>query len=155
MYWLTRNDTNNRLVSSMMSRGEFEECKRYLHLCDNDHLDKNNKFFKTDLCSILLTNNVWKTTYQCKMSASMSPWFHIWENVKPSGILMASPSSLAIKCGLQTNPWDTASNFVYILEKMPLLRSMEILVMGRAPQCGSLAKDVITSLWIQLSRRDG
>ena len=25
----------------MMSRGEFEECKRYLHLCDNEHLDKN------------------------------------------------------------------------------------------------------------------
>ena len=30
----------------MMSRGEFEECKRYLHLCDNDHLDKNDKFAK-------------------------------------------------------------------------------------------------------------
>ena len=46
MYWQTRDDTNNRLVSSMMSRGEFEECKRYLHLCDNDHLDKNDKFSK-------------------------------------------------------------------------------------------------------------
>ena len=42
MYWLTRNDTNNRPVSSMMSRGEFKECKRYLHLCDNDHFDKND-----------------------------------------------------------------------------------------------------------------
>ena len=46
MYWQTRDDTNNRLVSSMMSRGEFEECKRYLHLCDNNHLDKNDKFAK-------------------------------------------------------------------------------------------------------------
>ena len=58
MYRQTRNDSNDRLVSSMMSRGKFEECEGYLHLCDNDHLDKNDKFFKTDLCSILLTNNV-------------------------------------------------------------------------------------------------
>ena len=104
MHWQTRNDTNNRLVSSMMSREEFEECKRYLHLCHNDHLDKNGKFFKTDLWLILLTNNVWKTTYQSKTSASMSPWFHILENVEPSSILMASLSSLAIKCGLWTSP---------------------------------------------------
>ena len=40
----TRDDTKNRLVSSMMSKGEFEECKRYLHLCDNDQLDKNDRF---------------------------------------------------------------------------------------------------------------
>ena len=50
MHWETRNDTNNRLVSSIMSRGEFEECKRYLHLCDKNHLDKNGEFFKTDFC---------------------------------------------------------------------------------------------------------
>ena len=64
MYWQTRNDTNSRLVSFMMSRREFGECEIYLHLCDSDHADKNDKFFKTDLCSILLTNNIWKTTYQ-------------------------------------------------------------------------------------------
>ena len=49
MYWQTRNDTNNRLVSFMMSRGEFEECKQNLHLCDNDHLDKNDAFVRFSL----------------------------------------------------------------------------------------------------------
>ena len=28
MYWQTRDDTNNRLVSSMMSRGEFERMQK-------------------------------------------------------------------------------------------------------------------------------
>ena len=29
-----------------MSRGEFKECKKYLYLCDNDHLDEADKFAK-------------------------------------------------------------------------------------------------------------
>jgi len=39
MYWQMRNDSNNRLVSSLMSRREFEGCKWYLHLCNNEDLD--------------------------------------------------------------------------------------------------------------------
>ena len=49
MYWQMRDNTNNRLVLCMMSRGEFEECKRYLHLCNIDHLDKNDEFDKVRL----------------------------------------------------------------------------------------------------------
>ena len=100
-------------------------------------------FPKSDLCSILLTNNVWKTTYQSNTSASMSPWFHILENMEPSSIFMASPSNLAIKCGLWPSHWDTASNFVHMLEKTRLLRSMVIFGLGLGGRsCGSLAKNV-------------
>ena len=44
MYRQMHDDTNNRQMSSIMSRGKFEECKRYLHLCDDDHLNKYDKF---------------------------------------------------------------------------------------------------------------
>ena len=96
---------------------------------------------KSDLCSILLTNNAWKTTYLSNTSASLSRWLHVLENMEPSSIFMASPSNLAIKCGLWPSPWDTASNFVHMLEKIRLLRSMEILVLGWVPQlCAHLLK---------------
>ena len=46
MYWQTRDDSNNRLVSPLTSRGEFEECRSYLHLSNNDNLDEADKFAK-------------------------------------------------------------------------------------------------------------
>ena len=46
MYWELRDDTNNRLVSSLMSKNDFKECKKFLHLSNNNELDPNDKFAK-------------------------------------------------------------------------------------------------------------
>ena len=46
MYWQRREDCNNLLVSSMMSKNEFVECKKFLHLADNQTIDNTDRFAK-------------------------------------------------------------------------------------------------------------
>lgn len=44
MYWERREDGHNLLVSAMMTKNEFLECKKYLHLADDDDIDNADKF---------------------------------------------------------------------------------------------------------------
>ena len=46
MYWEKLRDVNNKAVASTMSRHRFEEIFRFLHLADNNHLQKEDKFAK-------------------------------------------------------------------------------------------------------------
>ena len=46
IYWERREEGHNFLVSSMMSKNKFEECKKYLHLSDNNNLDLTDRFAK-------------------------------------------------------------------------------------------------------------
>lgn len=46
MYWETKADTHNFLVSNSMSRNRFEQIHRFLHFNDNSTIDKNDKIFK-------------------------------------------------------------------------------------------------------------
>ena len=46
MYWERREDCCNLVVSAMMMKIEFLECKRYLHLADNNALSISDKFAK-------------------------------------------------------------------------------------------------------------
>ena len=46
MYWEKLPDVNNKAVASTMSRHRFEEILRFLHLADNNHLQKEDKFAK-------------------------------------------------------------------------------------------------------------
>ena len=46
MYWERQEDSHNSLVASLLSKNEFEDCKKYLHLCDNNDLDPADKFAK-------------------------------------------------------------------------------------------------------------
>ena len=46
MYWEAREDGHNLLVSSMMSKNESEECKKYLYLSDNNNVDMTGRFAK-------------------------------------------------------------------------------------------------------------
>lgn len=46
MYWEYSDDVVNSAISSSMSRNEFEEILRYLHLADNGKLDASDKFSK-------------------------------------------------------------------------------------------------------------
>ena len=46
MYWQRREDSQNQVVTALMTKNEFEECKQFLHLADNKSLDKTDRFAK-------------------------------------------------------------------------------------------------------------
>ena len=46
MYWQRRDIRRNRKVTALMTKNEFEDCKQFLHLADNEHLDKTDRFAK-------------------------------------------------------------------------------------------------------------
>ena len=46
MYWERREDCHNLVVSAAMTKTKFLECKRYLHLADNNALNGSDKFAK-------------------------------------------------------------------------------------------------------------
>lgn len=46
MYWETSDDCHNKAVSNAMPRGKFEKISKYLHVCDNANLSKDDKFAK-------------------------------------------------------------------------------------------------------------
>lgn len=46
LYWETKADTYNSLVSNSMSRNRFELIHRYLHFNDNTKIDPTNKVYK-------------------------------------------------------------------------------------------------------------
>ena len=46
MYWERRKDCHNLVVSAMITKTEFLECNRYLHLADNNAVNSSDKFAK-------------------------------------------------------------------------------------------------------------
>ena len=46
MYWGRREDSHNLVVSTIITKIEFLECKRYLHLADNNALNSSDKLQK-------------------------------------------------------------------------------------------------------------
>ena len=46
MYWQRKKDSQNQMVTALMTKNEFEECKQFLHLAGNESLDKTDRFAK-------------------------------------------------------------------------------------------------------------
>ncbi|KFM73653.1 PiggyBac transposable element-derived protein 3, partial [Stegodyphus mimosarum] len=46
MFWENSDDTKNIAVSNAMRRNRFEEIMKYLHFCDNNNIDKEDKYAK-------------------------------------------------------------------------------------------------------------
>ena len=63
MYLEKLPDVNNEAVASTMSRHKFEEILRFLHLADNNHLQKEDKFAKIGPL-VLLLNAKWLAHFQ-------------------------------------------------------------------------------------------
>ena len=45
MYLQRREDNQNRMVTALMTKNEFEESKHFFHLADNENLDKTDRLF--------------------------------------------------------------------------------------------------------------
>ena len=56
MYWKTRTDSNNFLVSHAMNRNKFEKIHKYLHFNDNSKLDACDKLYKVSLLLVHLND---------------------------------------------------------------------------------------------------
>jgi len=56
MYWEKSPDTHNELVSNAMRRNRFEQIFSFLHFCDNNRLDENDKFSKIRPLITMLNN---------------------------------------------------------------------------------------------------
>ena len=46
MYLERKEDCYSVLASTLMTKNKFKECKKYLHLADNDNLDPEDRFAK-------------------------------------------------------------------------------------------------------------
>ena len=46
MYWERKEDCHNVLASTLKTKNKFKECKKYLHIPDNDNLDPEDRFLK-------------------------------------------------------------------------------------------------------------
>ena len=46
MYWERQEDTHSALAPFLLSKNEFKDCKKYLHLCNNNAIDPSDKFAK-------------------------------------------------------------------------------------------------------------
>ena len=46
MYWDTNVDTTCHIAANAMSKARFETIKKYIHCCDNNHLDLTDKYAK-------------------------------------------------------------------------------------------------------------
>ena len=44
MYWQRRENCGNQMVTALMTKKEFKDCKQCLYLADNENLDKTDKF---------------------------------------------------------------------------------------------------------------
>ena len=57
MYW-ERKDCHNVLASTLMTKNEFKECKKYLHIADNDNLDPEVRLAKVHLFLMKLSQSI-------------------------------------------------------------------------------------------------
>ena len=78
MFWENADDANIAAISQSIRLRRFEDIFRYLHVCDNDHLDLNDKFAKVrpllDLLNEVFLQNAPNET-EVSVDESMIPYF--------------------------------------------------------------------------------
>lgn len=78
MYWERQEDSHNRLAASLLSKNEFENCKKYLHLCNNNDLNPTDRFAKVrplfdSINETFLAN--YQPSQHVSIDESMVPYF--------------------------------------------------------------------------------
>ena len=78
MYWERQEDCHNLVVTAMMTKTEFLECKRYLHLANNTALNSSDKFAKVRLLFNAINEQCisnYRPTQHVSVDKSMVPYF--------------------------------------------------------------------------------
>ena len=78
VYWERLEDCHNLVTSAMMTKTEFLECKRYLHLADNNGLNSSDKFAKVQTFFNAINEQCilnYQPTQHVSVDESMVPYF--------------------------------------------------------------------------------
>ena len=78
MYRERQEDTPNTLAPSLLSKSEFEDCKKYLHLCNNNALNSSEKFAKVRPLFIAINKTSlinYQPSQHISINESMVPYF--------------------------------------------------------------------------------
>ena len=78
MYWERQEDCHNLVVTAMMTKTEFLECKRYLHLANNTALNSLDKFAKVRPLFNTINEQCisnYRPTQHVSVDKSMNPYF--------------------------------------------------------------------------------
>ena len=106
MYWQRREDNQNRMVTALMTKNEFEESKQFLHLADNKNLDKMNRFAKIIHLFHAVNKQCaayYKPEQHLSVDKSMVPYFGK-HGAKQLYRIHEKQLSLVISCGYKTKP---------------------------------------------------
>jgi len=78
MFWESCEDVHNAAVSSALTVNRFEEILRYLHVCDNTHLDASDKLSKLRPLFVMLNERFvqnWSIEQDISVDESMVPYY--------------------------------------------------------------------------------
>ena len=78
VYWERVADCHNLVTSAMMTKTEFLECKRYLHVPDNNGLNSSDKFSKVQPFFNAINEQCivnYQPTQHVSVDESMVPYF--------------------------------------------------------------------------------
>ena len=79
MYWELNDDSRNSAISNAISRNQFDEILKYLHFCNNDKLNPDDKFCKIrpllDLVNERFLKNTVCNELRFDVDESMIPYF--------------------------------------------------------------------------------
>lgn len=78
MFWESNEDVHNEAVSSAMPVNRFEELLRFMHVCDNTHLDPSDKLAKLRPLFVMLNERFvqhWPMEQDVSIDESMVPYY--------------------------------------------------------------------------------
>ena len=112
MYWQRRKYNQNRMVTALMIKNEFEESKQFLHLADNERLDKTERFAKVRPLFDAV-NKQCIAYYKPEQHLSVDKSTIFWKARRQTIYrIHGNQLSLAITCGYRQSRWDSVFNSV-------------------------------------------
>ena len=125
MYWERREDCHNLVVSALLTKTEFLECKRYLHLADNSALSSWDKFAKVQPLFNAINEQCilnYQPTQYVSIDKSMVPYFGKHGSKQ---YIHGKPINFGFNLWVMTTPLGYLSNFVHTLVSIQFCRSMK------------------------------
>ena len=114
MYLKREKDNQNRMVTALMIKREFEESKQFFHLADNESLGKTDRFVKVRPLFDAVNKQCvayYKPDQHLSVDKSMVPYFRE-HGAKQLYRIHRNQLSSTICCGYRQSRWDAVFNSV-------------------------------------------
>ena len=119
MYWKKREDNQNRMLTALMIKNEFEQSKQLFHLANNESLDKTDKFAKVRPLFDAVNKQCvayYKPEQHLSVDKSMVPYFGK-HGAKKLYRIHGNQLSLSTSCEYWQSRWDAMFKSVHMLGK--------------------------------------